>query len=149
MPGEPGSAAVRTVDRALGVAVAAAALAFWLWVIPAHTSASDTGWLRPRTLPVACAAALVGLGLVQAALPGGRAAPEWRQAGRAAGLLLLAATALWAMTRVGFLATAPAFVLALMLCAGERRWPWLAAGTIGTPALIWVVVDVLLARSLP
>ena len=54
-------------------------LALLLWLIPAHTETVDYGWIRPDTLPRACAWGLLMLGLVQAAVPRGAVALDRSQ----------------------------------------------------------------------
>ncbi|MCP5368297.1 MAG: hypothetical protein H6906_12370, partial [Hyphomicrobiales bacterium] len=68
---------------------------------------------------------------------------------RAALYLAVAALGVWAMGRIGFVWVAPALVLALMLLVGERRPHWMAVAAIVVPGVIWLVVEVLLGRTLP
>ena len=97
-----------SANRWAGAAVAAFALALILYVIPNHSSATDYGWMRPRTLPTICAALLLGLGLLHAARPTGAVSLETRAMVRAGLVALTCAVAVWTMSRLGFLVTAPA-----------------------------------------
>lgn len=135
-----------TRDRLSGLLIAGFG-ALLLVVIPAEVEVVDYGWVRPETLPTAAAAALVLLGLLQAAAGGSQ--PEFRGLGRALLYLGYAAAAAWAMGRLGFAWVAPAMVLALMLWLGERRPLWLGLGAAAVPAAVWGVVAGLLDRSLP
>lgn len=138
-----------TLDRLCGLAVAGLALALLLFVIPAQVEVVDYGWVRPETLPSLAAAALLLLGLLQAAIGGGAIRPERRAIVRALLYLGYTAAAVWAMGRLGFVWVAPAMVLLLMLWIGERRPLWLGLGTVAVPAAVWGVVVGLLDRTLP
>jgi len=136
--------------RLSGLLVAAFGAAMLALVIPAHTEAADYGWLRPQTLPSACAWALVALGLAQAALSGpAPALPAPRVMARAALALALAVAGLRAMAAWGFLPVAPILAAALMWLTGERRWPWYAVAVLAVPMVTWAIVAVLLGRGLP
>ncbi|HSM42994.1 MAG TPA: tripartite tricarboxylate transporter TctB family protein [Afifellaceae bacterium] len=138
-----------TANRISGLLVALCGLLLWLVVIPANTETVGSGWIRPDTLPQACAVALIGLGLIQS-LPRGRSLePTGAEVLRAGLFAALAFLAVWAMTVAGFRLAAPAFALALMLLVGERRPGWLAVGAVGVPAAIWLTAVPLLDRTLP
>jgi len=124
-------------------------LALLLWLIPAHTETVDYGWIRPDTLPRACAWGLLMLGLVQAAVPRGAVALDRSEVIWVAALVVVSGIAIWAMGRVGFLVVAPVFATVLVALIRERRWPWVLAAVAGAPALTWLVVSVLLNRPLP
>lgn len=132
-----------------GLAVALFGVALLLWLIPAHTETVDYGWMRPDTLPRACAWGLLVLGLVQAGVPRGAVALDSGEVALVAVLVALSGVAIWAMGRVGFLMVAPVFAALLVALIRERRWPWIAAAVAGAPALTWMVVSVLLNRPLP
>ena len=136
------------VDRVGGLVVAALGALLLLAVIPAEIETVDYGWVRPGTLPTALAILLVGLGLVQAAVPPRPTELAPRPALRAYGYLALAVLAAWAMRQLGFPWIAPPFVLAVMLLIGERRPLWLGLGAAAVPAAIWGAAT-LLGRPLP
>lgn len=138
-----------TANRISGLLVALAGLLLWLVVIPANTETVGSGWIRPETLPLACAAALVVLGLLQAIPRGKPIEVSGADVLRAALFAALAFLAVWAMAAGGFRLAAPVFALALMLLVGERRPVWLAIGAIGVPAAIWLTAVPLLDRTLP
>ncbi|MEQ9331174.1 tripartite tricarboxylate transporter TctB family protein [Thalassobaculum sp.] len=138
-----------TLDRLSGLAVAGLGLALLLFVIPDQVEAVDYGWVRPETLPSLAAAALLLLGLMQAATGRGGGGLDRRATARALLYLCYTAAAVWAMGRLGFVWVAPVMVLALMLWLGERRPLWLAVGAGAVPAAVWVVVAGLLGRGLP
>jgi putative tricarboxylic transport membrane protein len=138
-----------TANRISGLLVALCGLLLWLIVIPANTETVGNGWITPDTLPQACAAALIGLGLLQS-LPRGRSLELTGEEVLRAGLFAaLAFLAVWAMAVAGFRLAAPAFALALMLLVGERRPGWLAVGAVAVPAAIWLTAVPLLDRTLP
>lgn len=132
-----------------GLAVSVFGLALLLWLIPEHTETVDYGWMRPDTLPKACAWGLLALGLVQTAVPRGGVALDGGEVLWVAVLVVLSGIAIWAMGRVGFLVVAPVFAAVLVALIRERRWPWILAAVAGAPALTWLVVSVLLNRPLP
>jgi putative tricarboxylic transport membrane protein len=139
----------RAINRLSGLAVAVFGLLLLVWLIPVHVEEASYGWLRPQTLPQICAVGLIGLGLWLAARPGGAVQIDGTEAALCALVAGLAAGALWAMGRFGFLVTAPVFAALLVAIIGERRWYWALTGILGAPALIWLVVQVLLQRPLP
>jgi putative tricarboxylic transport membrane protein len=150
---EPSSGADRPEglgDRIAGGAVVAFALLLWFVAIPDQIDAVDYGWMRPRTLPVICTAALGLLGALLILRPGrGRIVVDVGQSARLATLLAMLAAALWAIGQWGFLVVAPILAGGLALLLDKRRWPWLLAAAGGAPAAIWLVVSVLLQRPLP
>lgn len=119
-----------------------------LIIIPWQVETVDYGWLRPRTMPSLLAGLLALCGLLLVLRPGTQPprSANWPRAALYAGLLI---AGLALISRYGFLWVAPPLALALMWLAGERRWIWLAAGTMGTPAMIWLCVAILLERPLP
>lgn len=137
-----------SVDRVSGLSVAALGALLLLVVIPAEIETVEYGWVQPATLPTALACVLIGLGLVQAAVPARPSELAGGPALRAYGYLALAVLAAWAMDRLGFGWVAPVFVLAVMGLIGERRPLWLALGAGMVPAAIWGAVS-LLGRPLP
>jgi putative tricarboxylic transport membrane protein len=136
-------------NRGSGLMVALAGLVLWLFIIPAHTETVDYGWMRPQTLPAACAIALMLLGTAEVVKPGAPVRLDLHEALRVGLFAALALLAVWAMTRFGFLVTAPVFALTTMFLVGERRPGWLAAGAIAMPGAIWLVAVPLLDRTLP
>lgn len=135
-------------NRLAGLTIAAFGAALWLWIIPWQVDAADYGWLRPRTLPLICAAALGLLGLILAAFPVGRIDLAPRRSLRVTGLLALSGLAVSAMGRWGFLWTSPVYALIVVIVLRERRWPWIVAAVVLVPAFIWTTVH-LLGRPLP
>ncbi|MDF0603439.1 tripartite tricarboxylate transporter TctB family protein [Psychromarinibacter sp. C21-152] len=139
----------RALTRGAGFAVLAFAAVLWVWIIPWQVDASGTGWMRPRTLPLICAAGLGIGGALLAVVPAGLTDLRPRAHLKAAGLLVIAAVAVWAMARWGFLWVAPVLAAALVAILRERRPLWIAATVIGVPGAIWLAVVELLGRSLP
>ncbi len=139
----------RTVTRITGLAVAGFAAAMWVWIIPWQVDSASYGWMRPRTLPSICVAGLGAAGLLLVMFPGGATDIAPRKHLKAAGLLVLAAAALWAMGRWGFVWTAPVLAAALVVALRERRPVWIAATVITVPLGIWLAVEQLLGRNLP
>jgi len=137
-------------NRLSGLAVAIFGLLLLFVIIPANTEiVDDYGWIRPQTLPDACAVLLIVFGALQAALPSGEIRMRPRETVRALLFAAVAGVALWGMAKFGFLLAAPVLALAVMLLVGERRPGWLAAGAVALPAVIWTAVVVLLERTLP
>lgn len=139
----------RTLNRLSGLAFSVFGLLLLVWLIPAHTETVDYGWMKPDTLPKACAWALLALGAVQVAVPSGDVSVNGQEVLWVAVLAALSGVAVWAMGRVGFLVTGPIFAAVLVALIRERRWPWIAAAVLGAPAITWLVVSVLLNRPLP
>ncbi len=133
----------------MALALAIFGLLMLFVIIPAQTEAVDYGWLRPDTLPVVTCWVVTACGLWQATLTPAQVRPRARVVARLLLYLIVAFSAVWAMTRLGFLVLAPILVLLLNLLAGERRVAWLAAQTVCVPLVIWLLVDVLLGRPLP
>lgn len=139
----------RTVNRITGLAVASFAAAMWVWIIPWQVDSASYGWMRPRTLPSICVVGLGAAGLLVMLFPGGATDIAPRRHLKAAGLLALAAAALWAMGRWGFIWTAPVLAALLVATLRERRPVWIAATVLAVPLGIWLAVEQLLGRTLP
>lgn len=137
------------LNRLSGLAVAAFGLGIWLYLVPHHTESVDYGWMRPQTLPMICAVALIVLGAIQTLRPTGAVTFVPGRAARAAVVFAVAVAAVWAMGRFGFVVVGPLFAAALMLGVGERRPVWLVAGVAVVPAGIWFIVAETLNRTLP
>ena len=120
-----------TLNRLSGLFVFGFGLVLLMWLIPEHTETVDYGWMRPDTLPKACAWGLLGLGLIQTALPSGAVDPDGGEALWVAVLTALSAIAVWAMGKVGFLIVSPVFAALLVALIRERRWPWIVATVFG------------------
>lgn len=138
-----------TANRLAGLFVVLASVLFWLFVIPYHTSAASSGWMRPRTLPTICAITLIALGLLLAVFPKGITVFSRNEMLPFCCIFAMAVASAWGISRFGFLAVGPVFGAALMLFVGERRLLWLISGVILAPATIWFVTTVLLGRPLP
>jgi len=140
---------IMLTDRFTGAFFVCFGLLLYAVIIPWQIETVDYGWLKPRTLPRILAIILVLCGAVLVLRPVGDASPgstHWDRAVLFAAVLFLG---LVVMSYVGFVYTAPVMALILMWLAHERRWLWLALGSVGMPALIWLVVAVLLGRPLP
>ena len=121
----------------------------WFWIIPWQVETADYGWLKPRTLPQALAIVLALCGAALFVFPTGDANPAASNWGRATLFAALLAFGLWLMGQIGFIYTAPLLAFCLMWLAHERRWFWLAIGSLGMPLFIWITVAQLLDRPLP
>lgn len=137
------------MNRLSGAFFAFAGGVLLLVIIPAEAETVGYGWIRPQTIPNAMAAAIAVAGLALAVRPRGETAVSAREALRAGLFLALLAAGLWLLAAFGFVAVAPVLALILMLAIGERRPYWLAAGALGTPLVIWLVVAAGLGRTLP
>ncbi|QDZ00317.2 hypothetical protein FQ775_07960 [Nitratireductor mangrovi] len=138
-----------TVNRMSGLAMLLFALAMAFLVIPAHTETVGSGWMKPDTLPLACCVALAVLGIAHVIRGGGTTALDAREMLRFLGALLIVAACLWVMSRFGFLPGAIAAMIALMLASGERRPLLVGPVAIAVPAATWLIIEHMLARSLP
>lgn len=136
-------------NRLLGLCFTGFGLLLLFIVIPRHTEVVGYGWMRPQTLPNAMAIVIAAAGAVLALRPRGAVDFEWRRAARAALYLALLAVGVYLISLYGFELVAPLLALAMMVLIGERRPLWLAIGAAGVPFVIWLVVPVLLGRSLP
>lgn len=137
------------LNRLSGIAFVVLGFLLFLVIIPMQTEVVDYGWMRPQTIPNACAWGLIILGLVQAIFPTGTISPNLRETLRVSMFAILTVCALWAMDEFGYLVTAPAFAALIMLIVGERRPGWLAVGILVVPVAIWLTVVPLLERTLP
>lgn len=137
------------LNRISGLGAVFLGVLLMAWIIPGHTEAVEYGWLGPATLPDIAAAIIILAGGIHFIFPRGKAKLEFTSAWRAGLFLGLGIFSIWLMDKIGFLATAPFFMLVLMLAVGERRWKWLIIGSLGLPAVIWFCVDFLLKRPLP
>jgi putative tricarboxylic transport membrane protein len=138
-----------TLNRISGFFVAVAGAIALLWIIPNQTEIADSGWLRPATLPKITSIVIIMTGLVQFALPTGKAEFQLTLTLRVILFFVISLLSLYLMNLLGFLIAAPALVLIVMILIGERRRLWLVSGFCLMPLAIWVAVDILLNRPLP
>lgn len=136
-------------DRATGAFFAFAGLALYVFVIPVSVEQVASGWLLPQTLPNALVLILAACGIALVLRPGASKLSSGARFLKSALYLAVLAAGLYTMSALGFVATGPAIALVIMLAMGERRPFWIALGVVAVPAVIWVVVVVLLERSLP
>ena len=130
--------------RLVPLAILAVAIGY-LWAaarVPLDPWSVDEA-VNARTLPLACGAllALFAVGMSV------RGVPLTAGPGRYGPLAAIAACILVFIAAIGFVGLWPA--LGLFLCAalavlGERRLPVLCGASLGTPALGWVLVELLL-----
>ncbi|MCC2096902.1 MAG: tripartite tricarboxylate transporter TctB family protein [Hyphomicrobiales bacterium] len=138
-----------TLNRWLGAAGVLAGTVFLLAIIPAQTEKVSYGALQPRTFPIVAAVLMMVFGLAQMIRPTGATTFEPAKAARAALIVAISIAAVPVMEYAGYMIAGPILVGVLMLFAGERRWPWIAAGVLIFPALIWVLFEIVLRRPLP
>lgn len=136
-------------NRLSGLAIALAGLVLLAVIIPANTETVGYGWIRPQTIPDACAIALAIFGFAQLAFPTGSVFLRRSEILRVGLFAAVAFCAVWLIGKVGFIAGAPVFAASLMLLVGERRPSWLLVGCVALPATIWIAVVPLLDRTLP
>ena len=137
------------LNRLSGAFVVTLGLLLYFMIIPAHTEIVDYGWMRPQSIPNACAILFVFLGIVQIACPTGIISIGFSELLRVSLFAIVTMSALWAISKFGFMAITPIFVGALMLFVGERRMGWLLGGIVVLPLTIWLTVVLLLDRTLP
>lgn len=136
-------------DRISGLFFLLFGLFVFFYLIPYHVETVDYGSLRPKNLPqvLAIVIGLFGISLmIRPANSDDHQAAPWLKSGL---VVLILACGLWLISWFGFVYVAPFIALALMLMMGERRIPWLLAGVVGIPAIIWFCVVFLLERPLP
>ncbi len=138
-----------TLNRLSGLFSALVGCLLFFWVIPNHTEISDSGWLRPATLPNITAIIIIFSGVIHFFAPKGDAKLDWAVSARALLFLSIGVAGLGLMHLAGFIVAAPILMLVFMLMVGEKRWRWLVSGIIVLPAAIWFCVDFLLKRPLP
>ncbi len=119
------------------------------WIIPRHTEAVDSGWLRPATLPTVTAVIVIIASIVQTLFPTGKVEFDLRLAVRAGLFFVISLLGIYLMHIAGFLIAAPVMIAVLMLLIGERRPLWLVTGIVVLPLAMWSTIELLLERPLP
>lgn len=119
------------------------------FLIPFDTETVGSGWVLPDTLPNFAALTMIAAGLVQAAAPAGANTLDGGGVLRAGLYLVLAAGALFAMDKIGFLVAVPVYALVQMWVIGERRPLWLGVGVLAVPGVVWILATRVLDRPLP
>lgn len=139
------------LERALGAGAVLVGGYLLLFGIPANVAAGNPARLMtPQLFPQIAAWLILGLGLVQVVLGStGANPPPRREVGRLLLLLAVTLASLFAMSRLGFVATMAALMVAVQLIGFERRPVWLIVTIIAVPVGIWLFFDVLLGRPLP
>lgn len=136
-------------DRASGLGVFVLGLMLYFVVIPGQIETVDEGWMRPNSLPNVLALVLMACGLLLQLRATAHRIENPRKMAMAALYFVVLALGLAAISLVGFTLSAPILAAAVMLLMGERRPIWLGFGIIGTPFVIWLVVEQALGRVLP
>ncbi len=72
-----------TLNRLSGLFSALVGCLLFFWVIPNHTEISDSGWLRPATLPNITAIIIIFSGVIHFFAPKGDAKLDWAVSARA------------------------------------------------------------------
>lgn len=138
-----------TVNRYCGLFFVMFGAALYGFLIPFDTETVGSGWVLPDTLPNFAALTMIAAGLLQAATPAGATAVDAGGMLRAGMYLALAAGALVAMDKIGFLVAAPVYALTQMWAIGERRPLWLGVGVLAVPGIVWILAAGVLDRPLP
>lgn len=136
-------------DRIAGLVIATLGLVLLFVIFPFAIEDMDDGSIRPDTVPKAIAAFLVVCGLLLAIKPGEQTKRDFQELMMVLLYLAVIAAGLFAISQFGFLIVSPFLALAIMLLFGERRRTWLALGSVGMPAVIWLLVVQILERPLP
>ncbi|MEX0347085.1 MAG: tripartite tricarboxylate transporter TctB family protein [Rhizobiaceae bacterium] len=136
-------------DRIAGLLIFLCGLFVYTVLIPWQVETVEYGAMHPETMPKIIAVILAISGLVLIARPTAPITTIHMRWIRMAMFATVLFAGLFALTRFGFVYTAPPLALAIMLLIGERRPFWLFLGTAGTPLLIWFAVAYLLERPLP
>jgi putative tricarboxylic transport membrane protein len=74
---------------------------------------------------------------------------DWHVHRMAAGLLLVLATYVWLLPRLGYVISIVAMVAAVAWLAGSRRWRTIAAMAVVTGPVLWLVFDRVLQVRMP
>lgn len=136
-------------DRIAGLLIFSLGLFVYAVLIPWQVETVEYGAMHPETMPKIIAVILAISGLVLMVRPGPAITTIHMRWIRMAMFVAVLFAGLFALTRFGFIYTAPPLALAIMLMIGERRPLWLSLGTAGMPLLIWFAVAYLLERPLP
>lgn len=136
-------------ERLHGIVFICIGVILYVYVIPAETETIAYGWTKPQTIPNLAAGVIALCGVLIAVQPPPQSDIDGSGFAWAALFLAVLAAGVTLISHVGFVPVAPCLALAVMLLVGERRPGWLAGGVIGVPFIIWLVVEVLLGRSLP
>lgn len=136
-------------DRLSGAFFFLLGLALYFHVVPNYVDRIDYGAIYPATMPSALAILLAIGGALLILKPTDQRPPDAALVARAALYLAVLVAGVYAMSWFGFVYTAAPLALAIMLLIGERRPRWLVAGVVVMPFLIWLVVKIVLERSLP
>jgi putative tricarboxylic transport membrane protein len=136
-------------DRLSGAFFFLVGLALYFHVVPNYVDRIDYGAIYPATMPSALAIVLAIGGALLIVRPTHQRAPDAALLARATLYLAVLAAGVYAMSWLGFVYTAPPLALVIMLLIGERRPLWLMTGVAVMPFLIWLVIKILLDRSLP
>lgn len=139
----------RAINRIAAATLLAFAALFLFMIIPAQVDSASYGWMRPRTMPYICVAAIGVLSLCLLVFPKGHVDPAAKQNLWAFLILVGLGVALWAMSVFGFLIIAPILAMALVFVLRENRPLWILISVLAVPGIIWFVVEWLLGRSLP
>jgi len=146
----------RRFDAVLGAAIALAALALYVWGIPAWVEANDFTAVSPNLLPRTCVALIGGLGALMTVDrllvnrgDDAHMAFEWRTVGLVAGVVALLALSVTLMLLVGYLAGGAALVAALMLLMDARpRW-LIPVVAVLAPLALYGLFDKVLGVPMP
>jgi len=107
-----------TPNRISGLLVAIIGLVLLFWIIPRHTEAVDSGWLRPATLPTITAVIVIVTSIIQVLFPTGKVEFDVKAAVRAGFFFAISLLSVYLMHIAGFLIAAPVMIAVLMLLIG-------------------------------
>ena len=138
-----------SADRVSGLFFFIAGAFTYFFIIPNFVEITDPGSIQPDTFPNALSLTITFCGLILAFKPTTHQLhrlSDFVLTGVYFGLLCLSVLA---MTFFGYILVSPVLAMTLMLLIGERRPFWLTCGALIMPALIWLIIEILLGRSLP
>ncbi|MEM7302971.1 MAG: tripartite tricarboxylate transporter TctB family protein [Pseudomonadota bacterium] len=137
-----------SADRLSGALFLLFGLALYFAVIPAYVEIAEDGNIAPNTMPNILAWIIALSGACLVVKPTKIDAISFGQFSRMAAFVFVLAIGIYAMGWFGYMIVAPVLSLVIMAMIGERRWVWIAAGAVGVPALIWLLVTQVLDRSM-
>lgn len=137
------------LDRYLGIATALFGVVVIALIIPNQVEQIESSGMEPKAFPTMLSWGLVFFGVMQALFAkGDDTTVDKHIVIRVLILCAVLALFIYASTYLRFIYLSPLLAIILMKVMGENRLFWLVLGAVGTPLLIWLLVDVLLGRQL-
>lgn len=137
------------VERICTGVVLFASLAAIFWIVPLQVEEVDYGRVFPSTVPLAALWIIAICAGFQLFLKATAIPLSPYVIVRTLCFFAAIVTAVISMNKFGFEYCGPPLALGVMLLIGERRWHWLANGSLVIPFGVWLLVEQVLGRQLP